>query len=109
MTEASAATTRKLLLDENRTTLAARWRSLEERFVDDPTQAVDEADQLVEQAVDDITTALDKRRTDVRDRWADRDDATTEQLREALHHYRVLLGQLADMAAPAAWTDGAEK
>lgn len=108
MTEASS-TTRKLLLDENRTTLAKRWRSLEERFIDDPAQTVDEADQLVEQAVGDITTALDKRRTEVRDRWAERDDATTEQLREALHHYRVLLGQLADMAAPTVWTDGADE
>lgn len=101
----STATTRTLLADQDRTSLAARWRRLEERFVDDPAAAVEQADQLAGEAIEGLRAALDDRRAELRTRWTGSDDATTEQLREALHAYRVLLGQLADMPAPTAWHD----
>lgn len=100
MTE-SSATAHTLLVDDERTGLAARWRRLEERFVDAPADTVEEADRLIEDAIAEIRAALDQRRVDLRDRWNAGDEQTTEQLREALHDYRVLLGQLADMPAPA--------
>lgn len=99
----SAATTRTLLADQDRTSLAARWRRLEEGFVDDPAAAVEQADQLTGDAIEGLRAALDERRTELRTRWTGSDDATTEQLREALHAYRVLVGQLADMRAPTSW------
>ncbi|MBW3605646.1 MAG: hypothetical protein KY460_12210 [Actinobacteria bacterium] len=99
----SAATTHTLLADQDRTSLAARWRRLEERFVDDPAAAVEQADELARDAIEGLRAVLDERRAGLRTRWTGSDDATTEQLREALHAYRMLLGQLADMPAPTSW------
>ena len=92
-----------MLVDDDRSELHDRWRRIEERFVDDPRAAVREADEAVEQAIDRIRATLDARRTTMRDRWGDLDEATTEQLREILQHYERLLVQLADATAPTAW------
>lgn len=95
----------QLLADDDRTALRDRWVRIEERFVDDPAAAVRAADELVEQTIDQIRASLDDRRTTTRAGWAEIDEATTEQLREALHRYEVLFGQLADAPAPTAWHD----
>jgi Na+/phosphate symporter len=94
-----------MLADDDRTDLHARWRHIEERFVDDPMAAVREADQVIEQVIDRIRSTLDARRSAMHDRWGALDDATTEQLREILQHYERLFVQLADAPAPDAWHD----
>lgn len=98
------ATTEDQLLDgDERQALRDRWVRVEERFVNDPAAAVGAADELVERVVEQIRMALDDRRSDARGRWDPPDDLTTEQLREALHRYRVLFEQLADAPAPRGW------
>lgn len=89
-----------LLGDDDRTDLRARWRTLEERFVDDPAGTVDAADDLVGDVVDHLRVAHDDQRAQLRARWQTTGDATTEQLREALHAYEQLFEQLADTRAP---------
>lgn len=95
----------RLLADGDRDDLRARWRRITERFVDDPSAAVRDADELIGQTIDRIRASLDERRAGTRSGWADVDEATTEQLREALHHYEILFDQLADAPAPASWKD----
>jgi hypothetical protein len=92
---------------------AASWEEIQIRFVDAPEQAVDEADDLVTQVIaergyptgdyDDQLSHLSvehartldhyRKAHDIRERNA-RGEATTEQLRQALVHYRALFSDL---------------
>jgi hypothetical protein len=94
---------------------AQQWATIQTQFVDQPTEAVVEADRLVtvvmgargyptegyEQQVADLSvrhaTTLEHYRTahDVRDRM-DEHRASTEELREAMVHYRALFQDLLD-------------
>jgi hypothetical protein len=71
-----------------------RWREVQAGFVDDPRDAVQRADQLVEEAV----TALTTRRQGLVDRWKNSDQNDTEQLRLALRDYRSLLEELVGLS-----------
>ncbi|MEV7969666.1 hypothetical protein AB0O34_27360 [Sphaerisporangium sp. NPDC088356] len=71
-----------------------RWREVQAGFVDDPRDAVERADQLVEEAV----TALTSRRQGLVDRWKNSDQGDTEQLRLALRDYRSLLEELVGLS-----------
>ncbi|MFG1695553.1 hypothetical protein [Nonomuraea sp. NPDC049309] len=98
---------------ESRETYAVRWTEVQERFVDAPGYAVTEADQLVtavmaergyptedfEQRLSDLSVGhaetLDHYRTahEISGRAA-REDASTEDLRQAMVHYRALFEEL---------------
>lgn len=95
----------RLLADDDRDQLRDRWNRITERFVDDPAAAVRDADALTGQVIDRIRASLDERRSAAQADLPERDEATTEQLREALHHYEVLITQLTDVPAPTAWRD----
>lgn len=101
----TSSTEDRLLADDDRDRLRDRWRRISERFVDDPAAAVRDADALVEQTIDQIRASLDDRRTTTRAGWTELNEATTEQLREALHRYEVLFDQLTDAPPPTAWRD----
>ncbi|MEV0820591.1 hypothetical protein ACWDA3_04125 [Nonomuraea rubra] len=101
------------LTQESRDTYANRWTEVQERFVDAPGFAVTEADQLVtavmaergyptenfEQRVSDLSVGhaatLDHYRTahEISGRAA-RKEASTEDLRQAMVHYRALFEEL---------------
>ncbi|MGW0802747.1 hypothetical protein [Nonomuraea sp. NPDC002799] len=101
------------LTDESRDSYAGRWTEVQERFVDAPGFAVTEADQLVtavmaergyptedfEQRVSDLSVGhaatLDHYRTahEISGRAA-RKEASTEELRQAMVHYRALFEEL---------------
>lgn len=106
-------------LDIRELTPAARdryfeeWRAVQVRFVDAPAQAVTEADHLVQQVmrdrgypVDDFDTRADAVSVDhphvaenyrlAHGVWAanERGEATTEDLRQSLVHYRSLFEEL---------------
>ncbi|MGR6921337.1 hypothetical protein ACU635_44445 [[Actinomadura] parvosata] len=101
------------LTQESRDTYASRWTEVQERFVDAPGFAVTEADQLVtavmaergyptenfEQRVSDLSVGhaetLDHYRKahEISGRAA-RKEASTEELRQAMVHYRALFEEL---------------
>ncbi|MEU5865899.1 MULTISPECIES: hypothetical protein [unclassified Nonomuraea] len=101
------------LPEETRDTYANRWTEVQERFVDAPGFAVTEADQLVtsvmaergyptddfEQRLSDLSVGhaatLDHYRTahEISGR-AVRKEASTEELRQAMVHYRALFEEL---------------
>lgn len=101
----TSSTDGRLLADDDRDRLRGSWTRITERFVDDPAAAVRDADALIEQTIDQIRASLDDRRSTTRAAWTELDGATTEQLREALHRYEVLFGQLTDAPAPTAWRE----
>jgi hypothetical protein len=98
-----------------RNAYAQRWRSTQERFVDAPDQAVGDADGLVQEVMRERGYPVgdfDQQARDVSVDHADvvseyvaaheisllngRGEATTEQLREAMVHYRTLFADLLD-------------
>jgi hypothetical protein len=99
---------------------AELWSSAQARFVDDPTGATDEADQLVgevmaargypvgdfEQRAADISVGhpnvVEHYRAAHRIALSNsRGDADTEQLRQALMHFRALFEELLESGTPA--------
>ncbi|MDA0636383.1 hypothetical protein OUY22_23430 [Nonomuraea sp. MCN248] len=103
----------KPLSEESRDAYANRWAIVQERFVDAPGSAVTEADQLVtevmaergyptedfHQRIADLSVGHAETLThyrkahDISER-AGRDEATTEELRQAMVHYRELFEDL---------------
>jgi hypothetical protein len=101
------------LSPESRDRYVRRWQSTQARFVDDPKGAVAEADQLVQDVmqergypakdfdrrVADISVAhpnlVEKYRTaDGIARASERGEATTEDMRHSVRHYRALFAEL---------------
>lgn len=67
-------------------------------FVDDPRQAVRQADGLVAKSVDLIAQAVAARRAELSGAGRRADDgARTEDLRLALRHYRTLLDRMLEL------------
>ncbi|MEU8144260.1 hypothetical protein [Nonomuraea sp. NPDC048901] len=89
---AHAAPQSVVLFDQDPAEVQGRWRELQTSFVDDPSDAVQRAEGLVEEVVEAITSGLTARTGELRDRWKGADD--TEQLRLALRDYRVVLERL---------------
>jgi hypothetical protein len=105
---------------EERHRFADRWQTVQAQFVDDPTGATDEADELV----GEVMATRGYPVGDFEQRAADvsvhhprvvehyraahmiavrnaRGDADTEQLRQALVHFRALFEDLLEVEAPA--------
>ena len=100
------------------------WTKVQSRFVDDPRGAVDEADSLLQSVMRErgypVDEDFDRRADDVsvdhpevvqryRDghrlaQTRDDDDSVTENLREAMTHYRALFEQLVEPAPEHART-----
>ncbi|TCJ99935.1 hypothetical protein [Nocardia alba] len=72
--------------------LRDRWRDLQGAFVDDPHDAVREADELVTELIHELTTTYAARKGIIADRWSESPD--TESLRRALRSYRSFFNQL---------------
>jgi hypothetical protein len=98
-----------------RSAYAQRWRATQERFVDAPTQAVGDADVLVQEVMRERGYPVGDFEQQARDVSVDhagvvseyhaaheisamnqRGQASTEQLREAMVHYRTLFSELLD-------------
>ncbi|MFI9325179.1 hypothetical protein ACIGXI_36135 [Kitasatospora aureofaciens] len=77
--------------------LRAEWHSVQAGFVDDPRQAVQQADALIEKSVGLLAEAVTERRHQLRGAEAAPDGApaaSTEDLRLTLREYRALLDRL---------------
>src|SRR4051812_30571870 len=98
-----------------RTAYAQRWRAAQERFVDAPAQAVGDADALVEEvmrergypvgdfeqqarvvSVDHADVVSEYHAAHGISERTRRGETSTEQLREAMVHYRTLFAELLD-------------
>ncbi|MET9907376.1 hypothetical protein ABZZ74_11185 [Streptomyces sp. NPDC006476] len=93
--------TARLLPHEECDKLELRLRQAVSGFVDEPRNAVREADQVVEEIAGRFAEAVTRRRRTLRSSWQDGDEAEgkgthpdTEQLRLALRDYRELAERL---------------
>ena len=74
--------------------LRSRWDEVQAAFVDDPRDCVQKADGLVSEVVDQLTTGFAQARKQLEDQWSRGQEASTEDLRQALKRYREFFQRL---------------
>ena len=77
--------------------LRDRWQALQARFVDDPREAVSDADALVAELLRDLAKTFDDARSGLEGQWSRGDDVSTEELRVTLQRYRSFFERLLEV------------
>ncbi|MGY4099597.1 hypothetical protein ACW2Q0_08555 [Nocardia sp. R16R-3T] len=78
----------------DRERLRGAWRQLQGSFVDNPHEAVTQADDLVMATVQQLSATLAERKQSLERLWSRTEDGDTEDLRLALRSYRAFFEQL---------------
>jgi hypothetical protein len=71
-----------------------RWDQVQTSFVDEPRQAVEQADGLVASVVKRIAEQFSDERAQLERQWDRGDDVSTEDLRQVLKRYRSFFDRL---------------
>ncbi len=74
--------------------LRSRWDRVQTGFVDEPRKAVQEADELVAQAIKRLAETFANERNTLESQWDRGDNVSTEDLRLALQKYRSFFQRL---------------
>ena len=74
--------------------LRRRWDSVQASFVDEPRRAVEQADELVANAMKRLAETFASERAALESQWDRGDSVSTEDLRLALQRYRSFFGRL---------------
>jgi hypothetical protein len=74
--------------------LRTRWAGVQAAFVDDPKDCVQKADVLVSDLVEQLTSGFAQARSRLEEQWSRGNEASTEDLRLALMHYREFFERL---------------
>ena len=72
----------------------AQWDRVQASFVDEPRQAVQQADSLVANVVKRIAEQFAEERANLEQQWDRGDDVSTEDLRQGLRRYRAFFDRL---------------
>jgi hypothetical protein len=83
-----------LLTREESEQLRMRWREVQGKFVDEPRHAVQEADELASEVVKIIVQMFASEHNSLEGQWNRGVDVSTEDLRQALQHYRSFFNRL---------------
>jgi hypothetical protein len=89
-----SSTAEMLFASDDVADLRARWAGVQAAFVDNPKECVQKADHLVSDLVDHLTTGFAEARSRLEEQWSRGQDASTEDLRMALMHYREFFDRL---------------
>jgi hypothetical protein len=68
--------------------LRSRWDHVQAAFVDEPRNAVQEADQLVDLAIKRLSDSFGDARNRLEQQWDKGSEVSTEDLRQTLQKYR---------------------
>lgn len=71
----------------------ARWEVVQQGFVDDPRNAVSEADKLVDDVLKNLADGFDRQHQGLEQQWSN-GEPSTEDLRSALQRYRAFFQRL---------------
>ncbi len=93
-TPESDDTAMALFSEEQLKDLTGRWDRIQASFVDEPRGAVEKADALVAEAIAKLAEGFARTREDLDGQWKRGDSVSTEDLRQALRHYRSFFGRL---------------
>ena len=72
----------------------SRWDQVQGSFVDEPRQAVEQADGLVANMVQRIAEEFSTARADLEKQWSTGGNVSTEDLRQVLRRYRSFFNRL---------------
>lgn len=72
----------------------SRWLAIQSKFVDDPSDSVKQADNLVADVIKTVTMNFANRRVSLEKQWNGGDNTSTEDLRIALKQYRSFFDRL---------------
>jgi len=71
-----------------------RWSAIQTGFVDEPRNAVEQADALVAEVMRRLAEVFSEERSKLERQWDRGDQISTEDLRVALRRYRTFFGRL---------------
>jgi hypothetical protein len=74
--------------------LRGHWEAVQAAFVDDPRAAVQQADALVVEVVEKLTSSFSSERSRLEAQWSEGEDVSTEDLRQSLRRYRSFFERL---------------
>jgi hypothetical protein len=72
----------------------ASWTEIQGKFVDEPRSAVQQADTLVSEVIAKITQMFASEHSSLESQWNQGTEVSTEELRQALQHYRSFFNRL---------------
>jgi hypothetical protein len=76
------------------TDLRERWQAIQVEFVDEPRGAVEKADGLVAEVMKKLAEEFASERQDLESAWSGGNEASTEDLRQAIRRYRSFFNRL---------------
>ena len=82
------------LLGADTDQLRERWESVQSSFVDEPQQAVEQADALVTEVIKRLTRTFQETHDSLEAQLGEADDVSTEDLRVGLQRYRSFFERL---------------
>jgi hypothetical protein len=85
---------RSLLPPDEEAEIVRRWETIQAGFVDEPREAVQEADNLVAGLMRRLAETFSETRGGLEDQWGRGDEVSTEELRVTLQRYRAFFGRL---------------
>ena len=74
--------------------LRRRWNEIQASFVDEPKPSVEKADELVASVIQKLTQVFADERSKLERDWSKGQEASTEDLRQALRRYRSFFDRL---------------
>jgi hypothetical protein len=83
-----------LMADDAATAFRDRWQDVQADFVDDPQNAVERADALVAEVMQQLAQEFARERQGLEKQWSGGGEASTEDLRLALQRYRSFFTRL---------------
>ena len=86
-----------LLSDQDCKNFRSRWENLQVGFVDEPRRAVEQADQLVTDAINSLAREFSSQREGLERQWHREQNVSTEDLRLAFRRYRSFFERLLSM------------
>lgn len=72
----------------------SRWTEIQTGFVDQPRKAVEDADGLVAEVIQQLAQVFADERSKLESQWGQGDDVSTEDLRIAMQRYRSFFNRL---------------
>ena len=90
----NAGSSAALLNREESEHFRTRWNEIQGKFVDEPRAAVQQADALVSEVIEQITQLFTNEHNSLEGQWNQGTDVSTEDLRKALQSYRSFFNRL---------------
>jgi hypothetical protein len=91
--EKTATAEEQLVSQEAAMDFKARWEAIQQGFVDDPRSAVSDADSLVSDVLQKLSSSFEEQHRQLESQWSD-GEPDTEELRSAFQRYRDFFDRL---------------